>query len=365
MRSSSRLCSRSFSITFVIRTFYIPSVSMVPTLQVRDVVLVDEIAYRFHAPADGDIAIFRPPVESGGNDFVKRVIGVPGDAISISNGVVYRNGSALRESYENQPPRYDLAIRRVRHLRRRQSARSAQRRTYRRARCGRSPTEFRKASTSSSAITATIRTTRTSGDSRRRAAHLPPDLWPGASYALVSSAERSRFCGRWAGLPSWRSKPHMTPYELLAIVAVIGVARAILSLRPVVAGSAWPQHRHRARVLGSVHHRGHRGMDSHHVRGAHLLHSLRFDVADPANPRRAARGQVRVPLPSAQRGRHRRLSAARPDARRFHQARDRPPGRYAARHRRHASTSTERRLRSRTSRKSRPTASKFATMEST
>ncbi len=100
-----------FLITFVIRTFYIPSVSMVPTLQVRDVVLVDEIAYRFHGPADGDVAIFRPPVESGGNDFVKRVIGVPGDAISISNGVVYRDGSTLREPYENQPPRYDLAIR--------------------------------------------------------------------------------------------------------------------------------------------------------------------------------------------------------------------------------------------------------------
>jgi signal peptidase I len=100
-----------FLITFVVRTFYIPSVSMVPTLQVRDVLLVDEIAYRLHAPAEGDIAIFKPPVESGGNDFVKRVIGLPGDAISILNGIVYRNGRALREPYENQPPRYDLAIR--------------------------------------------------------------------------------------------------------------------------------------------------------------------------------------------------------------------------------------------------------------
>ncbi len=100
-----------FLITFVIRTFYIPSVSMVPTRQVRDVLLVDEIAYRLRAPADGDIAVFRPPVESGGDDFVKRVIGGPGDAISISNGLLYRNGRALREPYENQPPRYDLAIR--------------------------------------------------------------------------------------------------------------------------------------------------------------------------------------------------------------------------------------------------------------
>jgi signal peptidase I len=100
-----------FLITFVIRTFYIPSVSMVPTLEVRDVLLVDEMAYRLARPADGDVAIFTPPVDSGGSDYVKRVIGVPGDRVSISNGVVYRNGSALNEPYENEPPNYDLAIR--------------------------------------------------------------------------------------------------------------------------------------------------------------------------------------------------------------------------------------------------------------
>jgi signal peptidase I len=101
-----------FLITFVVRTFYIPSVSMVPTLRVHDVLLVDEIAYRLRAPAPGDVAVFTPPVPSGGSDFIKRVIGVPGDTIVISNGVVYRNGVALREPYENQPPAYDLAIKR-------------------------------------------------------------------------------------------------------------------------------------------------------------------------------------------------------------------------------------------------------------
>jgi signal peptidase I len=100
-----------FLTTFVIRTFYIPSVSMVPTLQVRDVLLVDEIAYRLRRPNDGDVAVFIPPAESGGNDFVKRVIGVPGDTITIHDGVVYRNGTTLREPYENQAPNYDLTIR--------------------------------------------------------------------------------------------------------------------------------------------------------------------------------------------------------------------------------------------------------------
>ena len=97
-------------VTFVIRTFYIPSVSMVPTLQVSDVLLVDEVAYRLHPPGDGDIAIFTPPFGSSG-DYVKRVIGAPGDTLAILDGIVYRNGKALLEPYENQQPNYDLAIR--------------------------------------------------------------------------------------------------------------------------------------------------------------------------------------------------------------------------------------------------------------
>ncbi|MBV8198927.1 MAG: signal peptidase I [Candidatus Eremiobacteraeota bacterium] len=100
-----------FLVTFVLMPFYIPSVSMVPTLQVGDVVLVDEIAYRLHPPADGDIALFTPPIPSGGTQYVKRIIGVPGDRVTIAGGVVYRNGTALHEPYENQPPSYTLSIR--------------------------------------------------------------------------------------------------------------------------------------------------------------------------------------------------------------------------------------------------------------
>jgi signal peptidase I len=99
-----------FLVTFVIRTYYIPSVSMVPTLAVRDVLLVDELAYRFHAPEAGEIAVFSPPVESDGNSFVKRVIGVPGDTIRITGGIVRRNGLSLAEPYENEPPKYELEI---------------------------------------------------------------------------------------------------------------------------------------------------------------------------------------------------------------------------------------------------------------
>ena len=97
-------------IVFVIRTFYIPSISMLPTLGIGDVLLVNELEYRLQAPQAQDIAVFLPPVDSQGNEFIKRVIGVPGDTIRISGGIVYRNGVALREPYENEQPKYDLEI---------------------------------------------------------------------------------------------------------------------------------------------------------------------------------------------------------------------------------------------------------------
>ena len=83
---------------------------MVPTLRIGDVLLVNELDYRLHAPRSGDIAVFMPPIDSSGNEFIKRVIGVPGDTIRISAGTVYRNGKALAEPYENEPPAYDLEI---------------------------------------------------------------------------------------------------------------------------------------------------------------------------------------------------------------------------------------------------------------
>lgn len=98
-----------FLITFVLRTFYIPSESMVPTLQKHDVLLVNEFAYRFGVPHRGDIVVFRPPIASSDN-FVKRIIAVPGDTLRIKAGKVYVNGVLLHERYIAQAPQYDLAI---------------------------------------------------------------------------------------------------------------------------------------------------------------------------------------------------------------------------------------------------------------
>ena len=98
-----------FLITFVVRTFYIPSGSMEPTLQIHDVLLVNEFEYRFSKPHHGDIVVFPPPIQST-NDFIKRVIGAPGDQLRIHAGVVYRNGVALNEPYIAQAPNYELEV---------------------------------------------------------------------------------------------------------------------------------------------------------------------------------------------------------------------------------------------------------------
>lgn len=84
---------------------------MMQTLQVGDDLLVNEMSYRLHRPQFGDIAVFTPPVDAKGSPYIKRVIGLPGDTLRISDGIVYRNGKALVEPYENQPPSYNLQIR--------------------------------------------------------------------------------------------------------------------------------------------------------------------------------------------------------------------------------------------------------------
>ena len=98
-----------FLITFVVRTFFIPSGSMEPTLQIHDVLLVNEFEYRFVKPHEGDIVVFPPP-EISPNDFIKRTIGLPGDQLRVHDGKVYRNGVAMTEPYIQDTPNYELEI---------------------------------------------------------------------------------------------------------------------------------------------------------------------------------------------------------------------------------------------------------------
>ena len=109
--------------TFLVQAFYIPSGSMEPTLNIGDRVLVNKVVSHFHPPRRGDIIVFsdpHPSVESHRNplsaflhwlteglgvrtspdkDFIKRVIGLPGEVVEMHRCVVYISGRPLSEPY--------------------------------------------------------------------------------------------------------------------------------------------------------------------------------------------------------------------------------------------------------------------------
>jgi signal peptidase I len=81
----------------VFEHFWVPTPSMAATLTPGDHVLVDRLAYRVKAPQRGDVVVFHPPGQEA--VYIKRIIGVPGDTISLRDGAVYVNGRRLDEPY--------------------------------------------------------------------------------------------------------------------------------------------------------------------------------------------------------------------------------------------------------------------------
>jgi signal peptidase I len=100
--------------TFVAEPRYIPSDSMLPTLQIGDRLVVEKVSYHFHDPQPGDIVVFDPPpvLQARGyrrdQAFIKRIIGRPGDTIAVHDGQVWRNQQPLSEAYIAEAPDYRL-----------------------------------------------------------------------------------------------------------------------------------------------------------------------------------------------------------------------------------------------------------------
>lgn len=96
--------------TFVVSPFKIPSGSMHPTLIEGDRILVNKFIYRFRPPERGEIIVFRYP-EDPRRPFIKRLVGLSGDAVEIRDGAVFVNGQPLdgtalfrTNTYYNQGP---------------------------------------------------------------------------------------------------------------------------------------------------------------------------------------------------------------------------------------------------------------------
>ena len=83
----------------------VENVSMQPTLKPGEFLLVNRVAYKLGQPSIGDIIVFHAPGEND-MDYIKRVVGLPGDQVRITDGIVYVNNQPLYEPYIAEAPRY-------------------------------------------------------------------------------------------------------------------------------------------------------------------------------------------------------------------------------------------------------------------
>jgi signal peptidase I len=118
---------------FLVKPFRIPSESMVPALEVSQRVLVDRVTFRFSDPHRGDVVVFKAPKgaeenrcgvepppngspcpeptdEQSDENFIKRVVGVPGDRLKVVQGRVYINGKRQDEPFVNQDTDFNCDI---------------------------------------------------------------------------------------------------------------------------------------------------------------------------------------------------------------------------------------------------------------
>ena len=97
--------------TFVAEARYIPSSSMEPTLLINDRLIIEKMTYRFNEPERGDVIVFNATEalqrENFNEAFIKRIIGIPGDTVSVSGGQVTVNGQVIDEIYIKEPPNYE------------------------------------------------------------------------------------------------------------------------------------------------------------------------------------------------------------------------------------------------------------------
>lgn len=108
--------------TFLVQPFWIPSESMLDTIKVNDRVMVNKLAFQLGEPERGDIVVFRDPAEPevdesipeavirsvleavgirtrGHEDLIKRVIGLPGETVTVTDNQVHIDGVAIAEPY--------------------------------------------------------------------------------------------------------------------------------------------------------------------------------------------------------------------------------------------------------------------------
>jgi signal peptidase I len=101
-------------VKLAVQNFRVDGESMLPNLHNGEYILVDKVTYAVSSPRRGDIVVFRAvPAQEPNKDFIKRIIGLPGETVSVHNNTVYINGHVLREPYHHLPSNYSFGPRTV------------------------------------------------------------------------------------------------------------------------------------------------------------------------------------------------------------------------------------------------------------
>ena len=86
-----------FIYLLILRPHKIKGESMMPNLPDAEYLLTEKVSYYRENPQRGDVVVFTPPVSE--DEYIKRVIGLPGETISLKNGKIFINGKELEENY--------------------------------------------------------------------------------------------------------------------------------------------------------------------------------------------------------------------------------------------------------------------------
>ncbi len=93
------------AVRLAVQNFRVEGSSMEPTLHTNQYLLVNKVSYLVGEPQRGDIVVLRFPLDPR-RDFIKRIVGLPGEQVEVKGGSVYVNGQALVEPYLLQRPAY-------------------------------------------------------------------------------------------------------------------------------------------------------------------------------------------------------------------------------------------------------------------
>jgi signal peptidase I len=91
----------------VVQNFRIEGFSMEPTLHAGQFLIVNKLIYNLQSPQRGDVIVFEYP-RAPDRDFIKRVIGLPGEKVEVKGGRVFINGKPIDEFYLAAPPGYSM-----------------------------------------------------------------------------------------------------------------------------------------------------------------------------------------------------------------------------------------------------------------